>query len=516
MQKEERRYPYTTLLFSELALHQQSLLTVPVRMIGLEQVPSDVWNIYLTPCLDRRDWNAVRVACKPFYQLTESRVIIPPWPQRCYGGKATSIASFSISFDGEYMAVGSMVGSIEVWSRSKGRISRLHKKESLKTSSSCMRNRSSLSTSCEMRRSQPVGGILKFSPVDYTLASGQENRIFLQHVSDTVDHRELGNLCGMLEIQCQHGTIYEVTYLGFSQDATLLMARYGKMAYIWRKNSLDQCTTAEFFNYTLIHTLPLSSSRCPITLSISMTFLAVTDASSSGNKGTIDVWNMRNIQPGMHRVDPDTSNCCNKIVAHPKQVIRGLEFVACNDGGGTMDDKTHVLVSATLQGQIKFWQYDSHPASQKDDYDATSRSPYHCTRTFQVAGKIFSLALFVPSGCPQDNFSMCLAVGQSRGQVRAWKLNVGIVESACVKKRMEPKSAVTSGSAASNKSNHNETSSKTHRSSNDVRQEFLSVEVGEHVHHDNIKLLSFTPDGRDLVASRAYDARIWFHTVRCW
>jgi WD40 repeat protein len=500
-----------------------------VRMIGLEQVPSDVWNSYLTPFLDRRDWNTIRLSSKPFYQLTESREIAPPWPQRCYGGTTPSIVSFSISHDGEYMAVGSIIGSIEIWSRRHGKISNIRKNTSLVTSSGSTRNRSTLSTPCEMRRSQAVGGILKFSPIDYTLASGHENRIFLQHVSDEHRHRqrEPGSTCQVLEIQCQHGTIYEVTYLGFSHDATRLMARYGKIAYIYcRKNSLDQTATAALFNYALIHKLPLSSSRCQMTSSMCMNFLAVTNASSCDDKGTIDVWNTENIQRGNHLLDPDTKNgCCNKIVAHPKQVIRGLEFVACYDGGGTIDDNTQVyLVSATLQGEVKFWQHDNH-ASRKDN-DTTSRPPYYCTRSFQVTGKIFSLALFVPPSplgysssysSTHDDFSLYLAVGQSRGQVRAWKVNMGMLESACLKKkRPEPKSAVSSDHCAENKSTHDETTTTRYRSSNDVRQEFLSVQVGEHVHHDSIKLLSFTPDGRNLVASRAYDARIWFHSAWCW
>jgi WD40 repeat protein len=492
----------------------------PMNMIGLEHIPSDVWNTHLTPCLDRRDWNAVRVASKPFYHQSELRAIVPPWPQRCYGGTAPSIASFSISYDGEYMAAGSMIGSIEIWNRRKGRISHRRKKGS--SSSGGGNHPSFLSNRCQP---PSVGGsiVLKFSPIDYTLASGHENRIFLQYVSDNMDRREVGNPGRILEIQCHHGTIYEITYLGFSQDATRLIARYGKTAYIWRKINSQQTTTTELFNYSLIHTLPLSSSRCQMTSSLSMNFLAVTNASYCDDKGTIDVWNMGHLRPGKHLLDPDTSGCCFKMAAHPKQVIRGLEFVPCYDKGSsssTMDDNAHILVSATLQGEIKFWQFDRHYASQSDIDAAFLPPPYYCTRSFHVAGKIFSLALFVPtllsssssgySGSISQNVSLYLAVGQSRGQVRAWKINLGM---------QETKRAVASNRAMANQSTHHQnttTTTKRYRSSNDLRQEFLSVELGEHVRHDNIKLLSFTPDGRVLVASRAYDARIWFQTVWCW
>lgn len=509
-------------------------------MTGLETLPPEVWNAHLTPHLDRRDWNAIRVASKPFYRLSESTFITPPWPQRCHCGTATQ--SFSISHDGEYLAVGSSIGSIQIWSRRKGKIRCLRKKESLTTTSSSRGSRvhssltSSSTSSCETRLSQPMGSVVKFAPLGYLLASGHENRIFLQHVSDAlVEKHTATNACQMLEIQCGHGTIYEVTYLAFSQDAIQLIARYGKMAYIWSNNATVQTMShhshAMPVNYIMSHQIPLSSSRCHMASSLCMNFLAVANASSSDDKGTIDVWNVKMISPcgnqrsvnnQMHR--NDHSSCFSKIPAHPEQVIRGVEFVACNHRSGAETCSNHFLVSASLRGEIRFWKYCHHASGNQDD-TATSKSPYMCIRLFQVTGKIFSLALSAPSlefdpsnvRCKQQlHIPLSFAVGQARGHVRAWKINL-VIEGGrqsyegSVNDGNEANRSVGTGREACNCSIASENTTTGSERSNDKLQEILSVEIGLHMHHDNIKLLAFNPDGRNLIGSRAYDGRIWFY-----
>lgn len=500
--------------------------------IGLEKLPADVWNAYLTPCLSRYDWNAVRVASKPFYLLTESTSIAPPWPQQCYGVQGGhTITTFSISHDGEYMAVGSMLGSIEIWSRKHGKIRMVRNKESLSssssssireaTTSSIIRNRTPASS--QLRRSrQPLGSVVKFAPIGHLLASAHENRIFLQCVSDTKASNNNSNL-DFQTLQIAHSTSYEVTYLGFSHDATLLMARYGKMAYIWKATnaSTTNCVDIIPTDYTPIYQLPLPSSRCQMASSLCMKFFAVTSANCSEDKGTIEVWNLQDAE---RTKDPTSRRCCsNKISAHSKQIIRGLEFVSCEDRSGAIDANNHFLISATLQGQVKCWKY-----KEGEEVDSESRAAYACIRTFQVTGKIFSLTVLVPSfgtmplALNGTNGSIYFATGQARGQVQAWKVSLDMDmqeiknDDSIGEDHKASDTTCEDGSVVdSPATNINTQSARTPSvSSNDALQKFLSVEVGEHMHHDNIKLLSFTPDGRNVVASRAYDARIWFHSFR--
>ncbi|KAG7345159.1 hypothetical protein IV203_032690 [Nitzschia inconspicua] len=503
---------------------------------GLDSIPSDVWNNFVTPCIDRNDWNAIRVASKAFYLLTEaaSKPVAPPWPQRCYGVQgAQSIATFTISHDGEYMAVGSVIGSIEIWSRRKGKIRFLRNKESLTTTTTTetdilpftIRHRNASSA---LRSSQkPVGSVVKFAPVGYTLASAHENRIFLQEVSDNPRGGDAAS-CKRLEITCQHGKIYEVTYLGFSHDATTMVARYGKTAYIWKSNPTNGTTDPPIHTYTLAYQLSLSSSRSQMASSPCLNVLAVTSASSGSSKGTIDVWNLHNVQNChvQNSNDGNEASCCCKIEAHPEQFIRGLEFLSCQNESGPLGVHSHYLISATLQGEVKCWKYNDRPSKQNenDGDDASSSRRYVCIRSFRAKGRIFSLALFVPSSksgtaifpkdCPKH--SIYLAVGQARGQVRAWKftLDGGVpIPKDATQLSHEDTSldSSTSGISAVDSSANANSDFSSPSSSNDMLQEFLAVAVGEHVHHDNIKLLTFTPDGRNLVASRAFDNRIWFH-----
>jgi WD40 repeat protein len=249
-----------------------------------------------------------------------------------------------------------------------------------------------------------------------------------------------------------------------------------------------------------------------------MNFIAVaSNAHCSDEKGTIDVWNLREMKTQhqqQYYQDHDdswmTESSFTRIEAHDdNQKIRGLRFVTVDNGFPfpESDGPVHWIVSCTLQGEVKFFKYDENDG-------------YACTHKFQSPGKIFSMAISTPSFSSKlsptsDAPKMYLAVGQSRGQVRVWKVNLlkddgndhNNEQHQLERKVIDSSKSVTS--TAETNGDDSSSASKT-----DILQDFLSTSVGEHMHHDNIKFLSFTPDGRHLVASRAYDGRIWFQSCR--
>ncbi|KAL3929932.1 MAG: hypothetical protein SGARI_004622 [Bacillariaceae sp.] len=262
----------------------------------------------------------------------------------------------------------------------------------------------------------------------------------------------------------------------------------------------------------------LSSSRCQMTSSPCMKFVAVANAGSAEKKGNIDVWNIGGSEAG-----GDASLSCTTIEAHDKKTIRGLEFVAYSETNALIEnDDSHFLLSATLQGEIKIWKHQPLRSNACcDDFvtDETPLSAYVCTRTIKVTGKIFSLASQVLSAANQEE--VCLGLGQSRGRVRVLKIDLW---SEALPETVDDTTTVDSNSTSestsliqpsSSNSQDDEETINENSSSNDVLQDFLSLDVvGEQTHHDNMKLLQFSPDGRHLVASRSYDARIWFHAFQ--
>jgi WD40 repeat protein len=290
-------------------------------------------------------------------------------------------------------------------------------------------------------------------------------------------------------------------------DASQLIARYGKMAYTWNLHE-PGCP--------MIRQIPLPSSRGHIATSPCQTFLAVTNVSSSYEKGIIDVWQQHhqndqsnlsgNINYNSYHTARGTiaTASSTRIDAHPKQVVRGLQFVATGSSN-MVSEGHHWLVSASLQGEVKFWKYHPSATPESSSIRGGFSGSYSCTHIFQSSGKIFSMSCT----SSDDLKRMYLAVGQSRGQVRVWKVNLldeHFTPQTNASKSKEDQKIVESRLQPSMENQGS--------SSNDILQEFLSTEVGEHMHHDNIKLLCFTPDIRSLVVSRAYDGRIWFHTFR--
>ena len=128
----------------------------------------------------------------------------------------------------------------------------------------------------------------------------------------------------------------------------------------------------------MIHQIPLTSSRCQIATSPCMNFLAVaSNANGSDEKGTIDVWNLKEKKTQHHQQydddddDDDSSgmmesSTSTRIEAHDdNQKIRGLHFVTVNDDDNSSsfsesDGPTHWIVSCTLQGEVKFFKYDEN------------------------------------------------------------------------------------------------------------------------------------------------------------
>ena len=183
------------------------------------------------------------------------------------------------------------------------------------------------------------------------------------------EEQVLKNSYQTLEIECRQGTIYEVTYLGFSkscgnaQPSNRLIARYGKIAYIWTKTPVTPNVPGERKSdghcgrsslnpgglYVMTHRIALSSSRCQMISNSSLTFLAVAtngsgssavsrrngeggetqprDVSAVDGKGIIYVWDLGDIICERNRNKPDrklhgsistvTSSCSTKVVAYP-------------------------------------------------------------------------------------------------------------------------------------------------------------------------------------------------------
>lgn len=588
----------------------------------LEHLPHAVWRSCLLPFLDRLDWNALVSVSRGVHNklvgvntnnatvnITEDR-LPTPWPERCFSTRhptassssnsiagtssGGSIESFDLSADGEYLAYGSMMGNIQVWSRRTG-VLRLLSGQQLRRRRRYQDNTPSVHGSgssmmfvpetTEEGPPQPgdedykrggagaaeaygdhhmtrqssasmSGSILKFAPVGHVLACGYENRIILWDVSSLdTQQRILSSWPSTPIIQTlqtdkslsgRSSAIYEVTFVDFSADGSRLVARHGKAAYIFGKVSMPikaTMTDAKSCLYVLLYHIPLSSSRCPMAISPCLCHLAVTINASSGNldeKGTMDVWTL----PDTDSVAPsNTERACasagvlppfpfemdaasHRIVAYQKQVIRGLEYFKCNHHSPKSSLSSHGhpwLVSASLQGEIKIWMYqddgtvgtshahDAHKdisGEEEEDNDkshetnASGSSPFLCIYSFQTAGKIFSLALSSPS-CSNESASSYLAVGQARGQVRVWKINQATTTANCNDDGTSNDQSAL-GSVIAN------TSAKPKIS---LEECLVLTDVGEHTHHDNIKLLSFTPDGRNIVASRAYDGRVYLRNV---
>lgn len=638
----------------------------------LDVIPRAIWIEYILPFLDRPSWNALQVASKEIRHLvtvanslSKTNIISPPWPDRCFvavGATSNSIESFTVSADGEYLACGSVLGTIEVWNRRLGKI--VFQKEAPNGNRSnediwIRNNRNSNSrrginnmvsslcdddsqgrmgyggtnnlnarregpssattrtTGSQDRRCSPVGSCLKFAPIGTILACGFENRIFLWEISSypTPPSKALPNQhlhplpnnknnvrrpatttttttpvgpYKVIEIDCHRGTLYEVTYIGFSNDATQLIVRYGKMAYIWtlvyhnddgRSSSTTTSSTmstssSALPDFYMTHQIPLNSSRCQMAASPNLHQLAVTNASNSDDKGMIDVWDltttattttrrqrsqqstMCNNQTSCRTTTPPVADgtTCRIIAYDKRKVIRGLEFVVTTTtsspssvvrSGRRLNQHHPWLVSASLQGEIKFWMYHPPHHQQQEHHQQNGgrrnssvggdRWYYSCIYTFQSQGKIFSMAVLSPSSTARGGYnngddghhgSTYLAVGQAKGQIRVWRVpnldgrtvsnnnnnNVVVIdEDQQEQSRNVQPTTMTAGRTSTTphqKNDYDETSV----GGTTTMDEYLAADVGDHTHHDNIKLIAFTPDGKSLVASRAYDARIWFQT----
>jgi WD40 repeat protein len=408
-----------------------------------------------------------------------------------------------------------------------------------------------------------VGTIIKFSPVGHVLACGFENSIRLWDISSvSTAHADVSTteppplpIIQTIEID-QKSSIYEVTFLDFSHDMSRLVVRYGKTAFIYGLKATQNRSKASTQSsasllpptpahpsspsyYTFLYRIPLSSSRCTMAISPCLRHLAVAHNGSSGNldeKGSLDIWMFYDQTTFPHgtdslcfdddfiATDDDTEGVIQslsyRIDAHKgRQVIRGLEFYPQKRGLVSTRDNHPWLISATLQGQIKVWMYhesiaefinkkryhdqnlhdenanDEHVctnASCEDDVDNSIEnmdshvSPYVCLYSFQAAGKIFSMAISSSLSSPY------LAVGQARGQVRIWKMNIF-------------DQIDTSGEKACSSS-----TASSQRQSVSLEERLAMCNFGEHAYHDNIKLIQFTPDGRHIIASRAYDGKIYF------
>ncbi len=655
-------------------------------------LPNVIWLEHILPCLDRSSWNALMEASKPIYMLAmiskltaeyqgrtsadaSTSTAQPPWPtnrsfQSKSGGQGQAIESIAMSHDGEFIACGSVIGSIDIWNLRTGKIQWKAKQTTstnqtqyatssyetaeelaqypnyFASSNNASRGgRASApqsSSSLMQRRSAPLGSVLRFSQGGgYTLACGFENRVFVWDLEkelrrkhpqmNRIDrhHQEMtteatpslplhkqhhifvplsrrkqseeqerrrqraqdhNDLCYQtLEIKCNHGTIYEVTYLGFSNTfgnpnngPHRLVARYGKTAYIWTTASPDSSAGGTSSagesspRYVLTHSIPLSSSRCQMVSNLSLTKLAVATnggssrrnnarqneeeslTSSSNNKvvdgkGIIHVWDLedaltrrdqsyrtQNECQHVESVSKISSNCSTRIVAYPNHVVRGLEFLQLNTTNGiaptasTLSRNTRgdsdgcLLVSASLQGEVKFWKkYTSTQTHPRDRYsnncsdclskdtitannnciaDEREEPSFVCVYRFQSPGKIFSLASWSSISSLTGEHKILLAAGEARGQVRVWKVSPNFLSTPSSSSASEVSLGPCGKSGGASSSNS--TYSKHQR-----LEECLSTEVGDHVHYDNIKLLGFTPNGKSLAVSRAYDAKIWFQTV---
>jgi hypothetical protein len=506
----------------------------PSINIGLSLLPLDVWNDYIIRYLDRSDWNQLQLTCKDFVRLSKSNDVTNiPWPTtRCFGSSGSHISSFTISHDGEYLAYSTVIGNVDVWSRRKGKLSA----PLLRTNNNHPGIVKTLSTRAYQSRRQqtPVGNVLTFSHTNYVLACGHENRILLWDISTPYDASSCNTV---LSICCHPGSCcYEVTYVSFSKDGSKILARHGKTAYVWDLTISDNNN----YYHRMTHQIPLSSSRCQMATSSCMNYFAAV-SHCSDETGTIDVWNLEkkkksNIDANMLvpiEGDDAAGNRnwiaqSTRIEAHDKQKIRGLDFVNTTtyDVDLTPTGVTqHWMVSCSLQGEVKLFK--QHVNSNSDEL------VYSCTYTLQCPGKIFSMAILPSSSLSTTSSSqLCttssdttsttyLAVGQSRGQVRVWKVNLLTMNatdddsdgSNRNNQQLERRIIDRASQSITARDTNNENNNKN-TSNNDILQDFLSTSVGEHMHHDNIKFLLFTPDARHLVASRAYDGRIWFQTCR--
>mmetsp|Transcript_110536 Transcript_110536/g.226144 ORF Transcript_110536/g.226144 Transcript_110536/m.226144 type:complete len:305 (-) Transcript_110536:305-1219(-) len=262
-------------------------------------------------------------------------------------------------------------------------------------------------------------------------------------------------------------------------------------------------------------------------------------------KGIIHVWDLREAlaattatketSTGTVQSIPASANTTTKIVAYPNHVVRGLEYLRL----GTNDS---CLVSASLQGEVKFWKERRPGNSDRDGGWERERernggaegsgiprasSGYVCVYRFQSPGKIFSLASWSSSSLLPRSFvastreactgRILLAAGEARGQVRVWRVSPESLSSCSSSSIAEEREVLLDPSSPRHrrKTGHNGggASSYNDNSKQQRLEECLSTEVGDHVHYDNIKLLHFTPDGRSLAVSRAFDSKIWFQTI---
>eukprot|EP00536_Pseudo-nitzschia_multiseries_P018619 jgi/Psemu1/293581/fgenesh1_pg.2772_\ len=526
-------------------------------------IPSVVWIEHILPFLDRPAWNALMEASKELYLLTTlskltadyndqttahgvaptRAAIQPPWPtnrpflSKMSGGQGQAIESFSLSHDGEYLACGSVIGTIELWNLRTGKLA-------WKTTSRNYYERIEDSTGKVI---VPMGSLLKFSPVRYVLACGFEHKIVLWDLSGAIreyrerslrqrrrtpgrypdeqcrvnaDDHSLSSFQTPLEINCRKGKIYEVTYLEFSQDARRLIARYGKTAYVW---TLSSKHGSGLFAHCLTHTIPLVSSRSLMVLDPIRMRLALAINESSGNSGgrsssrtgLVHVWDLpENAEAEEKQVansvaitttTTTTISSSSTILAYPNHVVRGLDFLRLESSVSptALDD---CLVTASLQGELKFWKRQPSKLSH-DPSSSSNNNDYFCVCRFQSPGKIFSLASWSPplvssfSSRVGTKASVFLAAGEAKGGVRVWKVSTSVLQS-----------------NASTEDSENLDHPSAYNSENDGHQNYLlneclSTQVGDHVHYDNIKMLSFTHNGQSLVVSRAYDAKIWFQSV---
>lgn len=579
-----------------------------VKVINTDDIPMVLWVEYILPFLDRQAWNCLMEASKKIYMLTafsklsvdyqnralahngtEARATIlsgptiqPRWPtnqpflSKKMGGQGQAIESFCTSHDGEYLACSSVLGIIELWNLRTGKLTwkKIHGSQQV------YHSRQQLNSP-----SLPFGSLLKFSPKGYILACAFENKIVLWNLSRAIQQNQDGYHRGhheqqdsnqvTLEIERCRAAIYDVTYLGFSDDARRLIARYGKTAYIWNIEGAVGGDAHHSSTHHLIRKIPLHSSRSLVTSDPTLTRLAVGsngNTGSSGNaanttssshdgrssgtngmsdrnsqrtssnnsdvtqswKGIIHIWDLAIEQDEESIPMMQTSLIVNigsgenQIMAYRNHVVRGLEFIRF---GSDLDDIC--LVSASLQGEVKFWR-DQKQGKEYPSSNRRSNRQYVCVCQFQSPGKIFSLASWssvLPVGVHQNSMkvSMFLAAGEARGRIRVWKLSSNLSLSS-----QTPSSSGLSvdtfdpdpvdGNQMRDDDRqiypgirHDNSCSSKYNGNNMYQffqmEECLTTEVGDHVHYDNIKMLSFTPDGRSLVVSRAYDAKIWFQTV---
>ncbi|OEU19506.1 hypothetical protein FRACYDRAFT_235563 [Fragilariopsis cylindrus CCMP1102] len=646
-------------------------VNVNVNVNTIEKIlPTVIWLEYILPYLDRQTWNSLIVASKEIYTISKQKPA--PWPTNNYcftssGSSQQAIESITMSYDGEYIACGSVIGTITMWNRHTGKL--LLKKPP----NSSLTGRSSSSSSWDddnndnddddnynsqqqQRRSTPIGNVLKFSPIDYTLACGYENRICLWDISkihkrakeaaaaaansssasqqqkehylpaptkvlptwsNNLKRRQVKAAAAKaaavissqtLEIDFrrtqQNGVngsgsgLYEITYIGFStKNANRILARYGKMAYIWTKETTataNNNASSSSMMYHLTHQIPLTSSRCEMVSNPILTFIAVAtnnSSSSSGNgngnngnntnividsrnnndddsesKGIIHVWDLTTntkktksstttTTEGM-QTTPRTSTS-TKIIAYKKHVIRGLEFIDINN------NNCNCLVSASLQGEIKFWikkkkeeenRKNKHHGKEVVVNDTTR---YICLYSFQSPGKIFSLtswssSISINNNNDDDSNNIYLAAGEARGQIRVWKvisLSTTSTTTTGLNKDINNSNSnlqINSGDynrhLERQRHQNNQQQLQQQQQNNNIKlKECLVKQVGEHVHYDNIKLLSFVPTtsiiaasslsnsnnnsngttGRprprlppqSIAVSRAYDSRIYFQSI---